>query len=186
MLASLALFFYIRRGDRDLKVILDLGQVYMVLMASRHRPTYPLVPSAEGMAGFADDQLDWGSRPDVCGDRAQFPVFESERLVTHEEGIAAPHRGNSMQTSSAGTFPDRPFLIGSPVALRVFTALRFLGATSHLHFDHIIPYSRGGSSKDPKKIQILCGRTTWPSATESSRKERLLDYTLDFKFPEWC
>jgi len=32
------------------------------------------------------------------------------------------------------------------------------GATSHLHFDHIIPYSKGDSSKDPKNIQILCGR----------------------------
>jgi len=33
VLVSLALFFYIRRGDRDPRFILDLGQVYMVLMA---------------------------------------------------------------------------------------------------------------------------------------------------------
>jgi hypothetical protein len=32
------------------------------------------------------------------------------------------------------------------------------GAKNNLHFDHIIPYSQGGSSKTANNIQILCSR----------------------------
>lgn len=32
------------------------------------------------------------------------------------------------------------------------------GNKENLHFDHIIPYSLGGSSRDAKNIQILCSR----------------------------
>jgi hypothetical protein len=32
------------------------------------------------------------------------------------------------------------------------------GSKTSLHFDHIIPYSRGGTSLDAKNIQLLCAR----------------------------
>jgi hypothetical protein len=32
------------------------------------------------------------------------------------------------------------------------------GSSDNLHFDHVIPYSRGGSSLVPENIQLLCAR----------------------------
>jgi hypothetical protein len=32
------------------------------------------------------------------------------------------------------------------------------GNNDHLHFDHILPYSKGGTSIDAKNIQLLCAR----------------------------
>lgn len=32
------------------------------------------------------------------------------------------------------------------------------GSKENLHFDHILPWSKGGSSVEPQNIQLLCGR----------------------------
>jgi 5-methylcytosine-specific restriction endonuclease McrA len=32
------------------------------------------------------------------------------------------------------------------------------GATDELHFDHIVPYSKGGSSLVADNVQLLCAR----------------------------
>jgi HNH endonuclease len=57
---------------------------------------------------------------------------------------------------------DRTRIIPSPVKLEVWKRdagkCVKCGSTDNLHFDHIIPYSWGGTSLDAKNIQLLCAR----------------------------
>jgi hypothetical protein len=57
---------------------------------------------------------------------------------------------------------DHDRVIPSPVKLEVWKRDKGCcvkcGSRENLHFDHVIPYSQGGSSKDPKNIQILCSK----------------------------
>jgi hypothetical protein len=57
---------------------------------------------------------------------------------------------------------DQTRLIPTPVKLAVWKRdggrCVECGSTDNLHFDHIIPYSRGGSSLVAENIQLLCAR----------------------------
>lgn len=84
-------------------------------------------------------------------DRRQVFKFKLE-IVEHTSEIAA----------SAFQGFDHDRVIPSAVKIEVWkrdkgSCVR-CGSKENLHFDHIIPYSRGGSSKNADNIQILCSR----------------------------
>jgi hypothetical protein len=53
-------------------------------------------------------------------------------------------------------------LIPTPVKVEVWNRDRGMcvicGATTELHFDHVLPYSRGGTSLTAHNVQLLCAR----------------------------
>lgn len=80
-------------------------------------------------------------------------VFEFKMIAVEEE----------MQVSSTPRTPPQPRrLIPTHVKLKVWKRDHGrcvkCGATDELHFDHIIPFSRGGTSLTADNIQLLCAR----------------------------
>ncbi|HUA13658.1 MAG TPA: HNH endonuclease [Verrucomicrobiae bacterium] len=73
--------------------------------------------------------------------------------------VSDPTQSRSDAADPSG---DRDRVIPSSVKLEVWKRdggrCVVCASTENLHFDHIIPYSRGGSSKDAKNIQILCSK----------------------------
>lgn len=66
------------------------------------------------------------------------------------------------EASSAQTALEHVRVIPTSVKLEVWKRDQGrcvqCGATDNLHFDHIIPYSKGGTSLSPENVQILCAK----------------------------
>ena len=73
-----------------------------------------------------------------------------------------PKRRGESGRFSIGTVPVRsrtiPQWVKIAVAHRDGGTCRQCGGDYELQYDHIIPFSRGGSSTDINNIQLLCGR----------------------------
>lgn len=59
-------------------------------------------------------------------------------------------------------FAERSRIIPTSVKLEVWARdggkCVTCGATDELHFDHILPYSKGGTSLKAENVQLLCAR----------------------------
>ena len=80
-------------------------------------------------------------------------VFKFKLAATGEDSPAGPMAKGDLESTR---------LIPSAVKLEVWQRdggrCVQCGATDNLHFDHIIPYSRGGTSLRAENIQLLCAR----------------------------
>ena len=76
-------------------------------------------------------ELAEGAHVDATADR-DAPVLDHDRLIPPEVKLAVWRRDKGRCTQC--------------------------GSTDNLHFDHIIPYSKGGSSLVTENIQLLCAR----------------------------
>lgn len=80
-------------------------------------------------------------------------IFKFKLLLSQEEEAKPEREGTSLSHNR---------LIPSSIKLEVWKrdggkCVR-CGASDNLHFDHIIPYSQGGSSLTASNIQLLCAR----------------------------
>lgn len=89
-----------------------------------------------------------------------FQEKSGKRSVFKFKLLAVEGEGNG--TKSTRRVPHKRRVIPTAVKLAVWKrdggkCVR-CGATEDLHFDHIIPWSKGGSSNTAENIQLLCGK----------------------------
>jgi 5-methylcytosine-specific restriction endonuclease McrA len=80
-------------------------------------------------------------------------VFKFKLEIVETPELSSPERGLQL---------DHDRVIPGAVKLEVWKRDKgqcvICGTKQDLHFDHVIPYSQGGSSRGPKNVQILCAK----------------------------
>jgi len=84
---------------------------------------------------------------------AQRNVFKFKLTAAEGEKIADRPRGE--RTTSRRLIPTQ---VKIEVWKRDNGRCVLCGATDELHFDHVLPYSKGGSSITADNVQLLCAR----------------------------
>lgn len=99
-------------------------------------------------------------------ERGERLVFKF-KLQAETAATCYPPANETLQTEAPGSdqvheSPARSRTIPTRVKLAVWKRdqgrCALCGAEDDLHFDHIIPYTLGGSSTKPENIQLLCAR----------------------------
>jgi hypothetical protein len=105
-------------------------------------------------------------KPGIWSYNGVFHLFDSWKEASGNRSVfkfkLIAVEGEEDFSKPASAVPVRGRVIPSSVKLQVWVRdggkCRLCGTDEDLHFDHVIPYSRGGSSATTENIQVLCGR----------------------------
>ena len=106
-------------------------------------------------------------KPGIWSDKGRFDLFRYEFTTSGERKVfrfhmrLSPDQEGDVSLPRAADTPMRRMIPGwvkQEVYRRDNGQCVICQARDHLHFDHDLPYSRGGTSITPDNVRILCAR----------------------------